>query len=111
MKDWALANRPGDETALCPQCGIGVKIDEDGCCASCGATACTVADVEAMLKGHGMHFVSAKEKSAYELFIPQDWAVLFAMQDVPDDALENPPPGWGGAADAEKARRKAKPRR
>ena len=23
----------------CPECGLGVPIDEDGCCASCGATA------------------------------------------------------------------------
>jgi len=23
----------------CPQCGLGVKIDEDGCCKTCGATA------------------------------------------------------------------------
>mgnify|MGYP007090096622 CR=1 FL=1 len=24
---------------LCPQCGIGVPIDEDGCCTTCGCTA------------------------------------------------------------------------
>jgi hypothetical protein len=111
MKDWALADRKTDETTLCPQCGTGVRIDEDGCCATCGATTCTVAEAEAMLTGHGMHFVSAKEKSAYELFIPQDWAVLFAMQDVSDEALDDPPPGWEGLAEAEKDRRKAKPRR
>lgn len=25
---------------FCPQCGFGVETDEDGCCESCGATAC-----------------------------------------------------------------------
>ena len=23
----------------CPQCGLGVDVDEDGCCVTCGATA------------------------------------------------------------------------
>jgi hypothetical protein len=27
-------------TTLCPECGPGVAADEDGCCASCGATLC-----------------------------------------------------------------------
>lgn len=27
------------EHAWCPQCGPGVRIDEDGCCATCGADA------------------------------------------------------------------------
>ena len=26
-------------TTFCPQCGWDVKVDEDGCCASCGALA------------------------------------------------------------------------
>lgn len=25
--------------SFCPECGINVKVDEDGCCAACGATA------------------------------------------------------------------------
>lgn len=32
----------------CPQCGPGVPIDEDGCCATCGATA-TGRGVDAVL--------------------------------------------------------------
>lgn len=28
-----------DGETLCPECGIGVSVDEDGCCVHCGATA------------------------------------------------------------------------
>jgi hypothetical protein len=34
MADW----RDGINT-FCPECGVNVKVDEDGCCATCGATA------------------------------------------------------------------------
>ena len=27
------------EATFCPECGSGVPVDEDGCCAYCGATA------------------------------------------------------------------------
>jgi hypothetical protein len=28
-----------DPMTLCPQCGAGVSVDEDGCCVSCGCVA------------------------------------------------------------------------
>jgi len=30
---------PPVTTTFCPECGFGVSVDEDGCCAMCGATA------------------------------------------------------------------------
>ena len=35
---WSVAAGIAADT-LCPQCGLGVRVDEDGCCRTCGATA------------------------------------------------------------------------
>jgi predicted amidophosphoribosyltransferase len=35
---WSVAAGIAADT-LCPQCGVGVDTDEDGCCWTCGATA------------------------------------------------------------------------
>jgi hypothetical protein len=39
----------GPDAYLCPQCGPGVGVDEDGCCAACGADTTTVSQVRRWL--------------------------------------------------------------
>lgn len=48
-----------EAAAFCPQCGIGVPFDEDGCCGQCGATVCAMSDVRALLRERGLHIVTA----------------------------------------------------
>src|SRR5262245_29783021 len=44
----------GDFRVFCPACGVGGRFDEDGCCAGCGASVCTVGDVEVHLARVGL---------------------------------------------------------
>jgi len=44
---------PFEQRAFCPQCGLGVGFDEDGCCTSCGATVCSGADLRSLLTASG----------------------------------------------------------
>jgi hypothetical protein len=41
--------------AFCPQCGVGVGFDDDGCCTSCGAMVCGMDDVEKHLNRVGYY--------------------------------------------------------
>lgn len=41
---------PKPDRLLCPQCGPGVAVDEDGLCPTCGATVATVSQVRKWLK-------------------------------------------------------------
>lgn len=42
-----------DHRALCPQCGMGVGFDEDGCCTGCGADVCAGDTLRAHLAAVG----------------------------------------------------------
>lgn len=60
---------------FCPHCGVlRVRlrceadsyatnvIDEDGCCAFCGYTCCSMSEVRALLSAHGLHIVSEADR-------------------------------------------------
>lgn len=63
--------------SLCLYCGVNVKVDEDGCCATCGCDAIGVGldDVNKKIgKLRKALFIIAK-KSASQ---PKDWAAAVA---------------------------------
>jgi len=66
--------------SFCPECGINVRVDEDGCCAVCGATAMGAAVV-------GLERLYALAKQAVEL----RRRVRLARKHIDDR-------GWGRAA-------------
>jgi hypothetical protein len=115
----AAPELPDDNGWFCPQCGplewapisaedeiAGVLprpiIDEDGCCAGCGATCCEMAELRRLLATQGLTIVDAKDR-----------AVLEAMGSVDTTALRMLCDGRGGvqhlylriACEAELARR------
>lgn len=56
---------------FCPVCGVfsgvGAAVDEDGCCSSCGATVCSLAQMRASLLGAGLLVVDAASLSPLPL--------------------------------------------
>jgi hypothetical protein len=57
---------------FCPQCGVRAErycIDEDGCCASCGATCCRLSELRALLAKAGLHLVPEADKRATDAVV------------------------------------------
>ena len=60
---------PEEREWFCPQCGVRAErycIDEDGCCASCGATCCRLSELRALLAKAGLHLVPEADKASLD---------------------------------------------
>ena len=74
---------------LCPQCGWGVKVDEDGCCAMCGATAIGEG-VDAAWKARELAEQFWDILREYGLLLPSRWG-----KDLPDPEIPwDPSRAW-----------------
>jgi hypothetical protein len=65
-----------DTATLCPECGVGVRSDEDGCCLGCGAVATGPGARRALLAI--MRLTRERDEARAEVFRlraegPQDW--------------------------------------
>lgn len=105
-----------DWKAFCPQCGLGVGFDEDGCCTSCGATTCSGSDLRALLAEHGLSIVGEADMAvlrATDAFTLEDlevaagltggraWMCLAEAQRQSDASM-----AWGKACLARRAAQK-----
>lgn len=50
-----------DCTRYCPQCGLGVKVDEDVCCVNCGCDTCPLEDLRRHLMEFDLHIVNSHD--------------------------------------------------
>lgn len=55
-----------DLPTWCPQCGPRVRVDEDGCCLECGATACGAGADAAIIDRHRIAALEAKRQCGVE---------------------------------------------
>ena len=83
-----------DEETFCPECGFNVKVDEDGCCVHCGATATGSAVADPTRTREALKRLKADVKDALD---PLNWitatgqkvanyAVKFRLYDALDRA-------------------------
>ena len=71
---------------FCPQCGPMPTVDEDGCCAECGATCCRMSELRELLATRGLAIVPAAD-----VLTAEERAVLEACATAEVAQLSN---GW-----------------
>lgn len=54
-----VATGPDGGLAFCPQCGVGVGVDEHGCCSTCGADVCSMSQLAGHLGAVGLRVEGA----------------------------------------------------
>lgn len=49
------------DRGFCPQCGVGIGFDDEGCCTGCGSTVCSMRELAAHLARAGLRLAIVPE--------------------------------------------------